>query len=74
MPGFVSVLSAPMPGKIISILVREGEDVNSGQEVLALDSVKTGVPVKAPVAGTVKKVRVKLGDNVTKGEVLVEFI
>ena len=74
MAGVVSVVTAPLPGRVANILVSVGEDVNAGQEIVALESVTMRVPVKASVAGTVKAIRTSLGDKVIRGDVLMEFV
>ena len=63
----------PMPGKIVSIAVKEGQDVSAGQLLLVLEAMKMQNEIVAPGAGKVKKVNVKPGQNVEAKDVLVEL-
>ena len=64
-------IMAPMPGKVIDILVKEGETVLEYQDVLILEAMKMENELRAPRAGVVHEVRVKPGDQVALGQVLV---
>lgn len=63
----------PMPGKIVSIAVQEGQEVQAGQLLLVLEAMKMQNEIPAPSAGTVKKVHVKPGQNVEAKDVLIEL-
>jgi pyruvate carboxylase len=63
----------PMPGKIVSVAVQEGQDVVAGQLLLVLEAMKMQNEITAPGAGKVKKVNVKPGQNVEAKDVLVEL-
>ncbi len=65
------VVSAPMPGKVVKLLVRPGEAVQAGDGVIVVEAMKMENELKAPVAGTVKEVRVEEGKAVSGGDVLV---
>lgn len=62
---------APMPGKIIEILVDEGDQVEEDQELLVLEAMKMENVIPATDSGKVVEIKVKLDDNVTKDQVLV---
>lgn len=62
---------APMPGKIIEILVDEGDQVEEDQELLVLEAMKMENVIPATDSGKVIEIKVKLDDNVTKDQVLV---
>lgn len=64
-------LTAPMPGTVLDILVREGEQVKLGQTVLMLEAMKMENEIAAPVAGTVKSIHVTKGASVNPGDVLL---
>jgi biotin carboxyl carrier protein len=64
---------APMPGKIIDVLVREGSDVLRGEPVLILEAMKMQNELQSPVSGKVLKVHAKANTNVMKDDVLVEI-
>jgi biotin carboxyl carrier protein len=67
------LLRAPMPGKIIDVLVREGSTVTRGEPVVILEAMKMQNEIQSPVNGTVKSVTAKAGTNVMKDDVLVEI-
>lgn len=64
-------IMAPMPGKVIRLLVKDGDQVEAGQGLVVVEAMKMQNAMKAAVAGTVVKVRVKDGDTVAPGDVLV---
>ncbi|MDP3976411.1 MAG: sodium-extruding oxaloacetate decarboxylase subunit alpha [Pseudomonas sp.] len=66
-------VSTSMPGNIVEVLVKEGDQVKAGQAVLISEAMKMETEVQAPIAGTVKVVHVAKGDRVNPGEVLVEI-
>ena len=63
-------ITAPMPGKIAGIAVSVGNQVKEEDEVIIMDAMKMEIPVYAPGAGTVKEIKVKVGDSVNEGQVL----
>ena len=63
----------PMPGKIVSVAVDEGEEVKAGQVLLILEAMKMQNEIASPTAGVVKKVHVKPGQNVEGKDVLIEL-
>jgi biotin carboxyl carrier protein len=67
------VLKAPMPGKIIDVLVREGSQVVRGESLIILEAMKMQNEIQALVSGKVIKVNVRPNDNVMKDDVLVEI-
>lgn len=69
-PGAVAAM---MPGKIINVLVKEGDTVKGGDVVCILEAMKMENELRAPRDGTVKRIHVQSGANVEKGDVLVEI-
>ncbi len=65
------VISAPMQGTIVKVLVTEGDEVEAGQELLVLEAMKMENHINALGAGTVKEIRVSPGDTVGPGDVLL---
>ena len=63
----------PMPGKIVSVSVQEGQEVQAGQILLVLEAMKMQNEIPAPGPGVVKKVHVKPGQNVEAKDVLIEL-
>ncbi|MFL5516572.1 MAG: acetyl-CoA carboxylase biotin carboxyl carrier protein subunit [Gemmatimonadales bacterium] len=66
-------LKAPMPGLVVRILAEPGQGVTSGAGVVVLEAMKMENELKAPADARVKAVRVRPGEPVEKGQVLVEF-
>lgn len=64
-------LTAPMPGKVVAVLVAPGDAVEKGQGVAVVEAMKMQNEVKAPKSGVVAEVRVAPGDTVTAGQLLV---
>lgn len=67
------VLKAPMPGKVVEVMVKEGEEVEEGTPLLILEAMKMENVLKATGAAKVKKVAVEKGGTVEKNKVLIEF-
>jgi len=65
------VISAPMQGTIVKVLVAEGDEVASGQALLVLEAMKMENYINAQSSGTVKEIRVEAGDTVGPGDVLL---
>jgi biotin carboxyl carrier protein len=64
-------LKAPMPGLIVAVSIKEGDQVEQGANLVVLESMKMQNELKAPRDGEVIGVRVKPGDNVDQEQVLV---
>ena len=62
---------APMPGTIINVLVKEGEEVLEYQEVVILEAMKMENAIPTPEAGKIKEIKVKVDDKVATNQVLV---
>ena len=66
-------LTAIMPGKIIRILVAEGDQVEEGDVICILEAMKMENELKAPLAGVVKTLHVQAGQDVEMGVLLAEI-
>jgi biotin carboxyl carrier protein len=66
-------VKAPMPGKIIDVLVREGSQVLRGESVVILEAMKMQNEILSPVNGHIVKVSAKPNTNVMKDDILVEI-
>ncbi len=64
-------IKAPMPGKVVRILVAPGEEVRAGQGVIVVEAMKMQNELKSPRDGRVTSVAVKENDTVNSGAVLV---
>lgn len=68
-----SDLKAPMPGKIVSILVEEGREVKKGDSLLILEAMKMENILKAPADVVIGPIAAEPGRNVDKNQVLIQF-
>ncbi|MBI3159130.1 MAG: hypothetical protein HYZ26_05990 [Chloroflexi bacterium] len=66
-------LRAPMPGDVTQVMVKTGDEVGVGQELLVLEAMKMKNVLRAPRAGRVAAVDVAAGQSVAHGDVLVRF-
>ena len=66
-----TTVSAPMPGKVLSINVKAGDAVKSGDVLLILEAMKMQNEIMAPADGTVSDVRVSAGQTVATGDVMI---
>jgi len=63
-------LTAPMPGKVVRILLREGAEVEAGTGILVVEAMKMQNEVKSPKKGKIQKIVVSEGAAVNAGDVL----
>lgn len=64
-------VTAPMPGSMFNILVKEGQAVKKGDVVAILEAMKMENEIISPVDGTIKSVNVEKGQNVNLGDTIV---
>lgn len=62
---------APMPGKVVRVLVRAGDEVETGQGLVVVEAMKMQNEVRSPKSGTVEQLLAREGQPVNAGEVLV---
>ncbi|MFO7264367.1 MAG: acetyl-CoA carboxylase biotin carboxyl carrier protein subunit [Bacillaceae bacterium G1] len=67
-------ITASMSGTVFRVLVKPGDQVHAGDEVIVLESMKMEIPVVAEESGTVQEVRVAEGDFVQEGDVVVVLV
>jgi acetyl-CoA carboxylase biotin carboxyl carrier protein len=67
------VIIAPMAGTISRVLVRDGDVVTAGQDVVIMESMKMEIAVQAEVSGRVKAVKVSDGAFVDEESILLEL-
>jgi biotin carboxyl carrier protein len=63
-------VSAPMAGKIVRVLVAQGQHVESGQALLVVEAMKMQNEIRSPKTGTVERLAAREGETVNAGEVL----
>ncbi|MBT4091015.1 MAG: biotin/lipoyl-binding protein, partial [Deltaproteobacteria bacterium] len=64
---------APIPGSILEVLVKEGDQVEAGQTVVKMEAMKMENDINATSSGTIKSIQVSVGDAVSQGQALVEI-
>ncbi|KAI8380088.1 hypothetical protein BD560DRAFT_453227 [Blakeslea trispora] len=67
------IVKSPMPGRIVSVAVKEGDEVTEGTELVVIEAMKMQNILKTTRVGKVKKVHVNCGHTVKPGQILVEF-
>jgi biotin carboxyl carrier protein len=72
-PPASQVLKAPMPGLVLRVNVAAGQHVAGGAGLIVLEAMKMENELKSAASAVVKAVRVKPGEAVEKGQILVEF-
>lgn len=65
------VVSAPMPGTVVNVVVSAGQSVKAGDDLVFIEAMKMETPVKAPQDGVVATVDVAKGESVDSGKTLV---
>ena len=71
--GAGQVVTAPLPGTITSIEVKEGDAVKAGQTVIVMEAMKMANNITAECDGTVKAILVQQGAQVQSGDALIEI-
>lgn len=69
----MATVKANMAGTVWKIVVSEGEEVNAGQDMVILESMKMEIPISAEENGKVKKILVQEGDFINEEDDLVEL-
>lgn len=64
---------APLPGVIVAVLVKPGDQVSRGQELCTLEAMKMKNAIKSSREGTIKTIAVNVGDQVNHGQILMTF-
>lgn len=63
-------VTAPMPGTILGVNVKEGDVVKAGQPIFVLEAMKMESDITAPINGTIRGINVRKGDSVEAGKLL----
>ena len=69
----VETVDAYMPGRVVAILVEEGEEVTAGQGLIVLEAMKMENEIQAEHDGVVRRIRVEEGQAVEGGDALLEL-
>jgi acetyl-CoA/propionyl-CoA carboxylase biotin carboxyl carrier protein len=68
------VISAPMQGTVVKVAVADGDEVSAGQLLAVVEAMKMENPLRAPHAGQITGLRVRVGETVAQGAVLCRVI
>lgn len=66
-------VTAPLPGKVLGIKVKEGDQVKTGDTLFIIESMKMEITIPAPRDGVIKAIRVAVGQTVKQGVVMVDL-
>lgn len=66
-------INAPLPGTILSIHVKEGDNVNVGDKLLVMEAMKMENNINADKSGTITSLKVNVGDSVLEGDILIQI-
>jgi biotin carboxyl carrier protein len=69
----IPTISSPMPGKVVKILVREGDKVRKNQGLVIVEAMKMENEIRSPSAGMVKKINFKEGNLVDTADPIIEL-
>ncbi|MDX9725334.1 MAG: acetyl-CoA carboxylase biotin carboxyl carrier protein subunit [Bacteroidales bacterium] len=72
-PSDPGIIPSFIPGTVLEILVKEGQKVNEGDDLIILDAMKMQNRLKCHKSGKIKRILVKKGDRVSKGTCLIEI-
>ncbi len=64
-------ITSNMAGSVWKILVKVGDEVEEGQEVIILESMKMEIPIEAGTSGKILEITINEGDFVNEGDVLM---
>jgi pyruvate carboxylase subunit B len=67
------ILKAPMPGKILEIMVAEGDEVEKDQPLAILEAMKMENELKAPMSGTIASISAEVGQSLEKNSTILEI-
>jgi biotin carboxyl carrier protein len=66
-------ITAPIPGVIVLISVKEGESVKKGQELVVLEAMKMKNSIRSNRDGVIGEIKVKVGDHVAHSQALITY-
>jgi biotin carboxyl carrier protein len=69
----INILKAPMPGLILKLMVKAGDQIKKGEALIILEAMKMENILSSPVDGIIKEIKVKPQQTVEKNNVLINF-
>lgn len=72
-PKGTGYVKSPLPGVVLQVYIKEGDQVKVGTKLLMLEAMKMENNINADKDGIIKSIKVKAGDSVLEGDVLIEI-
>jgi pyruvate carboxylase len=72
-PDDLHQVGAPMPGRIVNVAVKTGDNVQKGDKLFAMEAMKMETSVVSPRPGVIAAVHVKEGDQISSGDLILTF-
>lgn len=69
----IKEILAPMPGQVLEVLAKSGQEIQEGEGLLVLVAMKMENLIKSPISGIISEVSIQSEDVVDKGQVLIRF-
>jgi len=69
----IDTIKAPMPGLILEIIVKDGQDVTEGENLVILEAMKMENVITSPRDGKIKSIEVQQGDAIDKNALILKF-
>ncbi|MFZ0555436.1 MAG: acetyl-CoA carboxylase biotin carboxyl carrier protein subunit [Nitrososphaeraceae archaeon] len=66
----VNSLTSQIPGRVVSVIGKQGDSVNKGDSIVVLESMKMQVAVKSHKDGIIKEIKVKQGNTVSRNDII----
>lgn len=66
-------IKAPMPGKVLDVMVKSGDSVAKEQALIVLEAMKMENVIKSPGEGKIKNIQIQKGNTVEKNQILINF-
>ena len=66
----VNSLTSQIPGRVVSVIGKQGDSVNKGDSIVVLESMKMQVAVKSHKDGIIKEIKVKQGNKVSRNDII----
>ncbi len=70
----VKKITAPLPGVIMKLVVKDGDEVKTGDPLLILEAMKMENTILAEASGKIQSIKVQAGSSVLQGDLLMEII
>jgi biotin carboxyl carrier protein len=69
----ISDIKAPMPGLVLNVLAKEGDEIIKGDNLIILEAMKMENIIKSPIDGTIKNIKIQQGDKLEKNQIMIIF-